>query len=229
MRQLKTLACGVGLALAAAWAVPSLAAPAEEKKADPAAAHQHDMKPAEKAMMDAAHQHEMSAEEKAMMDAYAKAGTPGKQHEWLAKMAGSWDLTTKMWMAPGTEPEVSTGTAERKMALGGRVLTEIVHGTAMGSPFEGHGMSGYDNTTGKYWGTWNDSMSTALMTSTGTCDEATSTCTSTSTGTDPISGQEKTVRMVTKWNGDQETMEMWEPTPDGKEFKSFEIVYTRKK
>ena len=71
-------------------------------------------------------------------------------------------------------------------------------------------------------------MSTAVMISTGSCDES-HTCTFTSTGTDPISGQPKTVRMVTKMSGDNEVMEMWEPTPDGKEFKSLEITYTRKK
>ena len=131
MRQLKTLACGVGLALAAVWAAPALAQDAE-KKADPMAAHQHDM----------------SAEEKAMMDAYMKAGTPGKQHEELAKTVGSYDLAVKSWMAPGTPPTESKGTAERTMVLSGRVLAETVHGDMMGQPFEGHGMTGYDNTTG---------------------------------------------------------------------------------
>lgn len=213
MRKLETLACGVGLALAAVWAAPALATQAAEKKADPPAAHQHDM----------------SAEEKAMMDAYMKAGTPGKQHEGLAKTVGMWDLSLKSWMAPGTPPNESKGTAERAMALGGRVLTEKVHGEAMGQAFEGHGMTGYDNVTSKYWSTWNDSMSTGIMTSTGTCDEATNTCTFTGSMVDPISGQAKNLRMVSTWSGaDTEVFEMWEPTPDGKEFKAMEITYTRK-
>lgn len=216
MRKLETLACGVGLALAAMWAAPALAAQAAEKKADPPAAHEH--------------QHDMSAEEKAMMEAYMKAGMPGKQHENLAKTAGMWDLSMKSWMAPGTPPEESKATAERAMVLGGRVLTEKVKGEAMGQPFEGHGMTGYDNVTGKYWSTWNDSMSTGIMTSSGSCDEATNSCTFTGSMVDPISGQTKNLRMVSKWNNpDQEVFEMWEPTPDGKEFKAMEIVYTRKK
>ena len=40
----------------------------------------------------------------------------------------------------------------------------------MGMPFTGHGMRGYDNVSGKYWSTWNDSMSTGMMVSEGTCD-----------------------------------------------------------
>ena len=40
----------------------------------------------------------------------------------------------------------------------------------MGTPFTGHGMTGYDNVTGKYWSTWTDSMSTGIMVSEGSCD-----------------------------------------------------------
>ena len=214
MRKFQSLACGAGLVLATAWVTPALANQAAEKKAEPPAAHQHDM----------------SAEEKAMMEAYMKAGTPGKQHESLAKTAGKWDLSMKSWMAPGAPPTESKATAERAMVLGGRVLTEKVHGEAMGQPFEGHGMTGYDNVTGKYWSTWNDSMSTGIMTSTGTCDEAARSCSFMGTMVDAISGQSKNLRMVSKWtNDDHEVFEMWEPTPDGKEFKAMEIVYTRKK
>jgi len=61
-----------------------------------------------------------------------------------------------------------TGTATRSMTLDGRVLVEDVSSSMMGSPFTGHGMMGYDNVTGKYWSTWNDSMSTGLMVSEGT-------------------------------------------------------------
>ena len=56
------------------------------------------------------------------------------------------------------------------MGLDGRVLIEEVTSSMMGMPFTGHGMTGYDNVTGKYWSTWTDSMSTGLMVSEGTCD-----------------------------------------------------------
>jgi len=59
-----------------------------------------------------------------------------------------------MFGEPGTEPEVSTGTASRRMILGGRYLEETVHAMMMGEHFEGLGLTGYDNVTGSWWGTW---------------------------------------------------------------------------
>ena len=63
-----------------------------------------------------------------------------------------------------------SGTATRSMALDGRVLVEDVDCTMMGAPMTGHGMTGYDNVSGKYWSTWTDSMSTGIMVSQGICD-----------------------------------------------------------
>ena len=42
----------------------------------------------------------MSPEEQAMMEAFQKAGTPGPQHERMAKQAGNYDITVKSWQAP---------------------------------------------------------------------------------------------------------------------------------
>src|SRR5512132_483462 len=116
------------------------------------------------AAQDAQHQHEMkmSPEQQAEMQAYMKAATPGPEHQALAAMAGNYDLKVKGWQAAGAAPEESVATAVRSSALGGRVMVEEVHGTMMGMPFEGHGMSGFDNVTGKYWSTWTDSMGTGL-------------------------------------------------------------------
>ncbi len=71
------------------------------------------------------------------------------------------------------------------MMLDGRVMSEDFKGSMMGMPFTGHGMHGYDNVTGKHWSTWNDSMSTGLMVSEGTCD-AKGACTFTGSWNDPI-------------------------------------------
>ena len=96
---------------------------------------------------------EMTPEQKAEMEAYMKAGTPGAPHQMLASTAGTYDLKIKSWHEPGAPAMEETGTATRKMMLGGRVLVEDVTSTMMGMPFTGHGMTGYDNVTGKYWST----------------------------------------------------------------------------
>jgi hypothetical protein len=170
----------------------------------------------------------MTPEQQAMMEAYQKAGTPGEAHAALAKQAGSYDLEVKSWQAPGTEPSIEKGTATRSMVLGGRVMVEETSSSMMGQPFTGHGMHGYDNVTGRHWSTWNDSMSTGLMVSDGTCDAAGS-CTFTGSWIDPVSKQKVSSRMTTKWTSPTtEVFEMHGPGPDGKEFKMMEIVYTKK-
>lgn len=174
-------------------------------------------------------QPQMSKEDQAAMEAMMKAATPGKEHQHLASMAGSWELTVRSWMAPGQPPTESKATAEREMILGGRVLAEKVHGSFMNAPFEGYGLSGFDNVSGKYWGNWEDNMGTGTMTSTGTCDAA-RTCTFESTYNDPVTKQAKKSRMTSRQEGpDKEVMEFFGTGKDGREMKTMELVYTRKK
>jgi Protein of unknown function (DUF1579) len=106
---------------------------------------------------------EMSAEHKAMMEAWEKAAKPGPQHQWLARKAGRWEFAGKFWMDPTKPPTESVGTVERGLMLGGRVLAEKVRSTYIDKPFEGYGLTGYDNVSKDFWGTWNDNMGTGIM------------------------------------------------------------------
>lgn len=171
---------------------------------------------------------QMTPETQAMMEAFQKAGTPGAEHQKLASLAGTYDLTIKGWHTPGGEPTTDSGTATRKMVLGDRVMVEDVTSQMMGQPFNGHGMHGFDNTTGKYWATWNDNMSTGLMVSEGTCD-AKLTCTYTGSYQDPVTKKPQTTRMTTRWtDANTEVFEMYGPGPDGKETKMMEITYKKR-
>lgn len=168
----------------------------------------------------------MSPEEAAWM----KAMTPGAPHARLAEAVGRWEGTVTMWMAPGAPPSANQAVAERTMALGGRVLQERWSGTFNDMPFEGFGMTGYDNVAGRYWSTWNDNMGTGLMVSTGSCDAEHKRCTFNGRYVDPMSGQEKNNRTVLTFvSAHQEKMETFEKGPDGKEWKNMEIVLKRTK
>jgi hypothetical protein len=170
----------------------------------------------------------LTPEQQAEMDAYMKAGTPGEAHKGLASTAGKYDLRIRNWHEPGAPPSEEGGTATRTMALDGRVLVEQVESSMMGRPYTGHGMTGYDNVTGKYWSTWNDSMSTGLMVSEGTCD-ARRNCTFTGSWNDPIRKGPVKSRMTTRWTSPTtEIFEMFGPGKDGKETKMMEITYTKK-
>src|SRR5690606_37642121 len=85
----------------------------------------------------------MTPEQEAMMQAYIAAGTPGAPHAALATAVGDYAIAIRNWDAPGAEPTVSTGTATRRMILGGRVLVEQMQSEMYGQPFTGHGMVGF--------------------------------------------------------------------------------------
>ena len=171
---------------------------------------------------------QMTPQQKAEMEAYMKAGAPGAPHQTLASMAGQFDVKVKSWHDPKGPAMEESGTATRSMTLGGRVLVEDFSASMMGQPFSGHGMTGYDNVTGKYWSTWNDTMSTGLMVSEGTCD-AQRSCTFNATWADPVKKTPTKARMTTRWpSPTTEVFEMYAPGPDGKEMKMMEITYTKK-
>ena len=170
---------------------------------------------------------EMTPEQKAEMEVYIKAGTPGPQHQKLASAAGTYSVKAKSWHEPGGPANEESGTATRTMALDGRVLVEDFKGTMMGNPFSGHGMTGYDNVSGKYWSTWTDSMSTGLMMSQGTCD-AKMACTFNGSWNDPVKKGPVKSRMTSRWTSPTtEVFEMYGPDKKGNEMKMMELTYTR--
>ena len=172
-------------------------------------------------------QPKMTPEQQAEMEAYMKAGTPGEPHKQLAAMAGKYSVAIRSWQEPGCPATEETGTATRSMALDGRVLVEQFSGTMMGSPFNGHGMTGYDNAVGQYWSTWNDNMSTGIMVSTGSCDEK-NACTFTGSWNDPVRKTPVKSRMTTRWtDAGTEVFEMYGPDKQGREMKMMEITYKR--
>ena len=171
---------------------------------------------------------EMSAEQQAMMKAWQEAMTPGPQHAEMANMVGEFKMTVKSYMEPGGEPDVTTGTASRKMIMGGRYLEETVTGTVMGQPFEGRGLTGYNNVTGKWWGTWLDNMSTGINTSHGEWDFQKGVGVFYGDYVDPMTKIITETRgVITRLDDGAELMEMFMIEPTG-EFKSMEILYERK-
>jgi len=171
---------------------------------------------------------EMTAEQQEMMQKWMAFMTPGEPHAKLAERAGSWTFTTKMWQQPGAPPEESTGTSKSEMILGGRYLMDKAEGTAMGMPFQGMGITGYDNLNDRLVGIWVDSFGTGIMTSTGTCNADWSICTYEGVGPDPVSGTNKKYKMVDRRiDADNFVFEMYDKMPDGKEWMSFQMTYKR--
>jgi hypothetical protein len=170
-----------------------------------------------------------SPEEQAMYAAWMKYMTPSEGHKLLDGMTGTWDTKVTSWMMPGQPPMESAGVSETNWILGGRYIQEKATGTFMGQPFNGVGITGYDNAKKQYVGTWVDNMGTGIMTQTGSTTDG-KVWTFKGSSTDPMTGKDMPSEMkITVADKDHHKAEMWGPAPDGKMFKMMEIAYTRKK
>lgn len=172
----------------------------------------------------------MPAMDSPEMQAMMAAMTPGPEHKLLARMAGDWTFTNKMWMGPGAPPAEGSGTMHAEMILGGRYVHSVWKGDFMGMQFEGHGTDGYDNVAKKHVSSWVDNVGTGIMYSTGTCEQDGKVCATTSQEMlDPMTGKMTSFRSVITWNGDNSfKMEMFMKPADGAETKSMEITATKK-
>ena len=126
-----------------------------------------------------------------------KAATPGEQHKKLGQLAGSWEVSLKMWMDPTKPPQESKATSTSKMIMGGRYLEEKVKGSFGGMEFLGQGITAYDNVQKKYSYAWIDNMGTAISMATGSYDADKNTYTYLGEETDPVTAKKQKNKMVT--------------------------------
>ena len=164
--------------------------------------------------------------DKAMEEMMTKLMTPGAPHQHLADGAGKWTATMTMYV-PGGEPNVSSGTLEAEMALGGRYLVSHYHSTYMGQPFEGMSIDGFDNGTQKFFNIWLDEMGTGYFLSEGTASADGKVYTY--VGTMNIGPMSIPTRSeYTYPDKDTIKFDMWQ-SMGGQEAKSMEVVYKRAK
>lgn len=118
---------------------------------------------------------------------------PQKEHGWLQKLVGDWDLEAEMDMGPEKPPEKTTG-KESVRSLGG--LWIVAEGVGE-MPGGGEGTSimtlGYDPEKGRYLGNWVGSMMTHMWIYDGRLDEAEKVLTLDTEGPD-MSGKGGTAR-----------------------------------
>lgn len=169
---------------------------------------------------------ETPAVDRETMEKWMEYMTPGEPHARLEERAGKWNLECTMWMAPGAPPVKTRATSEQKLILGGRFLLDRTVGEFQGQPFEGLGLTGFDNLKKKYVGLWIDNHSTGLMLTEGSFSRGTFRY----QGEHPDleTGGSKKIRSVeTTLDENTWKMESYEIEKDGSERKSMEIVYRR--
>ena len=160
-------------------------------------------------------------------------------HKLLGSLAGSWTNTVKMWMNPdpSAPPIQSSGTAMRKPIMGGRYYEGDFTGKMkMPGPdgkmkemdFKGMSIEGYDNAKKKFFATWIDNMGTGTIVMEGDYDPAAKAFTYTAEE-EMIPGMKMKVREVVKIVDENHHTLEWFEDRGGKEVKTMEIDYTRKK
>ncbi len=163
----------------------------------------------------------------AKTEAWMRAMAPGAPHAGLAEQVGEWRYVVTFWSAPAGQPESVEGVALKRMIMGGRYLEEELTGEFMGRPFQGFGVTGYDNVKKEYIGIWLDNARTAIEVHTGKQD-AKGVQTFTSTTQDPTTGKPVRTRSVCRsTDRDHHTIESYVTLPDGSEFLHMRIAYTR--
>ena len=156
-----------------------------------------------------------------------KLATPGPMHEWLAQAAGEWDMATTSMNQDGTKVE-GTGCASIKMVLGGRFQLQTTTGSFHCMPYEGHGITGYDNLSQTFQNFWFDTLGTTPSVAKGKRSEDGKTLEMSGVWPMP-GGKDMPFRMVTTVvDADHMTFAMHGDFGGG-EVTMFTSTYTRKK
>jgi len=155
---------------------------------------------------------------------------PTPHHKLLAKDAGIWDASIKIWTSgPGSEPTVSKG-VETNTMLGDHWLVTEFKGDFGGQAFEGRGQLGYDKNKGKFVSTWIDTMNTEIMLLEGDLDENTHTLTMSGKGKDPAGKPYEAKEVSERKADDTRVFTMFMKSAETKDelVKVMEITYTRR-
>ena len=160
---------------------------------------------------------------------------PGKNHQLLAGLVGTWEYKMKFWMVPGAPPSESKGVSTRKAALDGHyfILDSAAKmqmpgpdGKMMDVQFKGMAIEGYDNVKRKFVSTWIDNMGTSIVMSEGTYDPTTKTFTY-HYEEEMVPGMKTKVRQTVKVLDQDHHVYEWYETRSGVETKTMELDCTR--
>lgn len=163
------------------------------------------------------------------MKAWQNYMKPGAHHEWLAQFNGDWTGNSKVWMDPAAPPMEYTLDTKNEMVMNGLYQRSTHTGMFMGQAFVGEGLAGFDNARQKFVTSWFDNMGSGITYLEGTRNVESNTMETKGLMTDPMTGEMLEVRQVLTYiDADTHKFEMY-MVAGGKEMKSMEITYVRKK
>lgn len=150
---------------------------------------------------------------------------PTAEHNRLMGSVGTWDVTCKVYMDPGSPPAESQAT-DTIEAIGPFWVVSAYRGEFFGAPYRGQCQVGYNVEKKCYTSTWIDQMSPLMIQMEGNFDEA-GTCL-TMRGEGPgMTGELVTWKLVENHiDENSKESKMFIEAPDG-DVLLFEWVYTR--
>jgi hypothetical protein len=153
---------------------------------------------------------------------------PAKEHEWLKKFVGEWNIETEVLMTG--QPSMKVQGTESARMLGGFWILGENKSDFMGQAFSGLMSLGFDPEENRFVGSWIDSNSPALWEYTGTLDEAAQVLTLNTKGYCPMEGQVCQFRQTVEFKSpDQRVLTAERLGKDGRWKPSMTIIATRKK
>ncbi len=153
---------------------------------------------------------------------------PGPENQQITKRSGTWGAVCRFWMNPDDQLIETTGTLVLRTILDGRFLEGEFHSTIKNQPFTGRSVSGYNRVSKRFLYTWYDSMGTGIICLQGHSGADGMTVTYSGDMDCPINGHVRLRQVETCQSEDHFTHVMFQ-TKDGKETKTMEVTYTRRK
>lgn len=154
---------------------------------------------------------------------------PGHQHQLLEPFVGRFRADVELYMGPG-DPQKSSGTMTNSWQLDGLYLHQDYVGDPPPPPysaFVGRGYWGFNFGKNHYEGFWIDNVSSIMQMETGTVDESGKVFTMTSELDHPSGVRMKKRSLIRVEDQDYNWIDSFLTGPDGREFRTMTIRYTR--
>lgn len=159
---------------------------------------------------------------------WIELGQPGTEHRELERFVGDWNVRISSRATPTQDPEVSQGRSNIAWVLDNRFIEEHFTGSVAGHSYTGCGFFGYEKATRRYVNVWLESLATGVTLMYGSFDATQFIFHFEGTVYDPLLGRQKLIKTrVSFVSKDEFTMSMFEKTPAGEEFVSFDLGYRR--